>query len=293
MSLLTRFAPSPTGFLHMGHALSALEVWGWARANDATVLLRIEDIDHLRCRSGYEAAIFEDLAWLGLQWPEPVLRQSHHISRYREIMDRLRTAGLIYPCFCTRSEIRNDAVEAGHEGPIYGGRCRRFRENDAEKRIADGEPAAWRLKLDEALASAGDINWTDSTAGPQHWDGQGWGDVVLARKDIGLSYHVAVTADDATQSITDVVRGEDLFQATHIHVVLQRLMGWSTPSYHHHRLLLDDGGTKLSKRTGAERLRDIADQMGGRDAFLDHLRELGVSSSFFDHLGTVSVGPDE
>lgn len=292
MSLITRFAPSPNGWLHIGHALSALHVWSWAHEHNATVLLRIEDIDPLRCRPVYETAILEDLGWLGLEWPEPVWRQSEHLPAYQAVLNHLRDVGLIYPCFCTRPEVRRHALEDGHEGPVYGGTCRALSSTEAQQRLMAGQQAAWRLKLDLALQAAGDITWNDAAHKEQIWDGQGWGDVVLARKDIGVSYHIAVTVDDDAQRITDIIRGTDLFAATHIHVLLQRLMGWHTPRYHHHPLLLDTDGVKLSKSGSAKGLREVANELGGRAFFFDHLRHIGAPSSLFDHVGTVTVSRD-
>lgn len=279
MKRRARFAPSPTGRLHAGHALSALIVWDWAKDEDAEVLLRIEDIDHLRCRPEYDAAILDDLSWLGFLWPEPVLRQSSRIPDYKANLERLKDMGLLYPCFCTRPKVKRNALGDGHEGPVYGGTCRALSPADANARMHSGEDAAWRLKLDEALARAGEIAWPDADAGLQNWNGEGWGDIVIARKDIGVSYHIAVTTDDAAQGVTDVIRGMDLFHATHIHVLLQKLLGWDTPTYRHHRLIMDGDGVKLSKRNGAESLREIAVEMGGREKFLRHLRKLASLSS--------------
>lgn len=293
MPPVTRFAPSPTGWLHPGHALSALEVWRTAREVEAEVRLRIEDIDHTRCRPEYDAAILYDLAWLGLRWSGPVWRQSERLSIYREVLDGLRARGLVYPCFCTRGEIRNAAKETGFEGPLYPGTCRAIRPDEARRRMDLGEAAAWRLNLDAAMDLAGPIAWRDMDAGEQHWDGQGWGDVVLARKDIGTSYHLAVTIDDAAQGITHVVRGQDLFEATHIHVLLQRLLDLSTPVYRHHRLLILADGRKLSKRDGAAGLREIAGAGNGPGVLFDMLRENGFGSTIFDGLGTVTGRSDE
>lgn len=293
MPPLTRFAPSPTGWLHPGHALSALEVWRTAREIDAEVRLRIEDIDHTRCRPEYDAAILNDLAWLGLRWSGPVWRQSERLNTYREVLDGLRARGLVYPCFCTRADIRAAAAETGFEGPVYPGTCRAIHADEAGRRIAGGEAAAWRLKLDAAMDLAGPIAWRDMDAGEQHWDGQGWGDVVLARKDIGTSYHLAVTIDDAAQGITHVIRGQDLFEATHFHVLLQRLLDLPTPLYRHHRLLVLADGRKLSKRDGAAGLREIAGAGHGPGALFDMLRENGFGSTIFDGLGTVTGRSDE
>ncbi|PJK31158.1 tRNA glutamyl-Q(34) synthetase GluQRS [Minwuia thermotolerans] len=259
MTFITRFAPSPTGPLHLGHALSALLCGEAARMAGGRLLLRIEDIDTTRCRPEYEAMIFDDLAWLGLAWEEPVWRQSERMPHYRAALAALERRGLVYPCFCTRADVRELATAEGLEGPIYPGTCRALPREAARARIAAGEPAAWRLDLAAALGAAGPVTWTDARAGAQTWDGRGWGDVVLARKDIGTSYHLAVTVDDAAQGITDVIRGLDLFHATHVHVLLQRLLGLATPHYAHHELLTGEDGVKLSKRHGAESLRSLID----------------------------------
>jgi len=293
MTLITRFAPSPTGFLHLGHALSALEVWRWARENNAEVRLRIEDIDHTRCRPEFDTAIREDLAALGLQWQGPVWRQSERRPHYASAIDQLRRKGLIYPCFCNRKDIARNSTEMGHEGPIYAGTCRPLAPDVADARIAAGEPAAWRLKLDEALEVAGTIAWQDNLAGTVAWDALGWGDVVVARKDIGTSYHLSVVVDDAAQAVTHVIRGKDLFQCTHVHIVLQRLLDLPTPEYNHHGLLMEPDGRKLSKSFKSRALRDFADGPDRQSQILQALQDSGVSSSLFDHVGTVTDGADE
>ncbi len=261
----TRFAPSPTGYLHLGHAFSALTAFEQARAAHGTFLLRIEDTDRARVRPEYEAAIHEDLAWLGIRWETPVLRQSDHLSDYQAALDRLSDMGVTYPCHCTRADIQaalsapQEGVQAG-DGPVYPGTCR-GRPMSGQK---TGD--AVRLDMDRALALLGDparLGFDDS--GPDH---QGWhvlspdwmrqrvGDLVLARKDIGAAaYHLSVVVDDARQGITDVVRGDDLFEATFIHRLLQALLGLPTPAYHHHRLIRDDTGKRLAKRDDARALR--------------------------------------
>ncbi|TNF62582.1 MAG: tRNA glutamyl-Q(34) synthetase GluQRS [Rhodobacteraceae bacterium] len=259
----TRFAPSPTGPLHLGHAYSALVAAG--RADPGGFLLRIEDIDHARCRPEHEAAIFEDLRWLGLDWPEPVLRQSDRLPLYRGAVDRLAAMGLVYPCRCRRGDIR-EALSApqegaepvqGPDGPVYPGTCR-------GRRMAEAGPGdALRLDMKAALEQIGlaSVSFTESGPGlarlPAMTAGQmlaGIGDVVLARRDIGTSYHIAVVVDDAAQHITEVVRGADLFEATFLHVVLQRLLELPTPSYHHHALIRDEAGKRLAKRDDARAL---------------------------------------
>ncbi|WP_417519204.1 tRNA glutamyl-Q(34) synthetase GluQRS [Minwuia sp.] len=293
MSFITRFAPSPTGWLHLGHALSALVVWDVARRAGGRVLLRIEDIDTARCRPEYEQGILDDLRWLGLQAEGPVWRQSQRLHIYRNVLDGLRRRGLVYPCFCTRGDIRRAATGTTFDGLLYPGTCRSLSTAEAAVRLARGEAAAWRLKLDYALEQTGDIVWHDAVSGTQRWDGEGWGDIVLARKDIATSYHLAVTVDDDAQGITDIVRGRDLFEATHIHVVLQRLLGFPTPRYHHHDLLFAGDGEKLSKRKGAASLRESFGAEADRQAIVAELVAAGASSSLFDHLGTVTTHQDD
>jgi len=259
--MITRFAPSPTGLLHLGHAFSALTAWELARAAGGTFLLRIEDIDIPRCRPEFEAAIFEDLRWLGLDWPEPVLRQSDNLPAYGAALERLGALGLTYPCSCTRADIRaalsapQEGV-AGPDGPVYPGTCR-------GRSLASRQPGdAIRLDMARAVAVTGPLRFTETGpahAGPHEISPEAMietvGDVVLARRDIGTSYHLAVVVDDAAQAITDVVRGEDLFTATPIHVLLQTLMGLPLPSYHHHRLIRDAAGKRLAKRDDARAIR--------------------------------------
>ena len=248
----TRFAPSPTGLLHLGHAFSAFTAWEMARAAEGTFLLRIEDLDATRCRPEHEAAILRDLAWLGLRWPEPVVRQSERRPLYDEALARLRAAGLIYPCTCTRREILQ-ALSAPQEGvpvqAVYPGTCR--------GRTDAPENAAWRLDLARALDRAGPLTFTETgeEAG-EHRVAPApllteTGDVVLARKDIGASYHLAVVVDDAAQGITRVIRGMDLFASTGLHRLLHALLGLPVPVWHHHRLIRDETGRRLAKRDDA------------------------------------------
>jgi len=256
--LVTRFAPSPTGRLHLGHACSAVLGWRLARETGGRFLLRIEDIDPGRCRDEFVAGIEEDLRWLELDWDGPVRRQSAHLADYRAALDRLIADGLAYPCFCTRSEIaaeiaRSGAAPHGPEGAPYPGTCRRLDPATRAARLA-GEPHAWRLDMASALARTDRLTWVDATAGAQVADPRPFGDVVLARKDAPTSYHLAVTVDDALQGVTDVVRGVDLFEATHVHRLLQALLGLPTPRYRHHPLLLGPDGKRLAKRDRAETL---------------------------------------
>lgn len=251
---LTRFAPSPTGYLHLGHAFSALTAW----SRPGRCLLRIEDIDSARCRPEFEAAIFEDLHWLGLDWPQPVLRQSQRRDAYADALGRLVAHGVCYPCRCTRAEIRA-ALSAPQEGVLpgpYPGTCRERSMDEA------GRGDAIRLDLARALALTGPIGFAE--AGPLHFGHQtadpahiteGLGDVILARRDIGTSYHLAVVVDDAAQGITEIVRGEDLFDVTPLHRVLQILLDYPAPTYYHHRLIRDRNGRRLAKRDDDRAIR--------------------------------------
>jgi len=258
----TRFAPSPTGLLHLGHAYSALVAAARARSAGGTFLVRIEDIDSARCRTEYETAAFEDLRWLGLDWPEPVMRQSARQGAYAQALDRLAALGVCYPCRCTRGDIRA-ALSAPQEGALpgpYPGLCRHRSMAEA----AEGD--AIRLDLAQALALTGPVFFTET--GPLHPGRQavdpGWlareiGDVVLARRDIGTSYHLAVVVDDAAQGITEVVRGADLFETSGLQRVLQLLLELPEPRYHHHRLIRDTAGKRLAKRDDARAIRRYRD----------------------------------
>jgi glutamyl-Q tRNA(Asp) synthetase len=260
MRVVTRFAPSPTGRLHLGHAFSALLAHDFARSREGAFLLRIEDIDPGRSRTEHVDSIIEDLAWLGLEWDGEILFQSERLPLYAEALDRLRGTGLVYPCFCTRSAIAAEiaasaAAPHGPDGPLYPGTCRTLSTGERERRMAL-EPHAWRLDTAKAAAAAGPLYWhdgdTEVLAEPE-----AHGDVVLARKDAPVSYHLAVTVDDAAQGVTDIVRGRDLYAATDVHRLLQALLGLPTPHYHHHPLLLDPEGRRLAKRHGAPTLREM------------------------------------
>ncbi len=279
-ALVTRFAPSPTGYLHLGHAYSALVGWRAARAAGGRFLLRIEDIDGSRCRPELAEAIPEDLAWLGLDWDGPVRRQSQHFRDYRAALDRLDAQGLLYPCFCTRAAIKAEiagAVAAPHgvDGPLYPGTCRRLSESMRAERMAGGEPFALRLDAAQALARTGPLAWEDEVAGLVAAAPLDHGDVVLARKDTPTSYHLAVTVDDALQGVTLVTRGADLFAATHIHRLLQALLGLPTPRYRHHRLLTDATGRRYAKRDHAPTLRALR-EAGHRPEAVRAMAEAGV-----------------
>jgi len=266
-----RFAPSPNGYLHLGHALSALIDFEMARAAGGRFLLRIEDIDQTRCRPEYEAAIYEDLAWLGIQWQEPVRRQSEHLDDYRAAIGRLSDLGLIYPSFESRSEVARLVAEREAQGgwprdpdgaPIYPGTSKHLAPAERARRVAS-EPYSLRLDMDAAIARAGSLQWQETGSGPEGESGtitaapQAWGDVVLARRETPTSYHLSVVVDDAAQGVSHVVRGQDLFWATSVHRLLQALLGLPMPAYHHHRLLLDEDGRKLSKSTQATALREL------------------------------------
>ena len=272
-----RFAPSPNGYLHLGHALSALINFDMARAASGRFLLRIEDIDRTRCRPQFEQAIYADLEWLGLIWEEPVRRQSAHFDDYRAALARLDAMGLLYPSFESRGEIARMVAERAAQGgwprdpdgaPLYPGNARALpvAERQArmqEVRMQSGASYALRLDMEAALARAGSLSFIETGAGPSGETGrlvvepQVWGDVVLARKEVPTSYHLSVVIDDAAQGVTHVVRGRDLFCATSIHRLLQALLGLSQPIYHHHRLILDEQGRKLSKSTQATSLRAL------------------------------------
>lgn len=259
---VTRFAPSPTGHLHLGHAYAALFAANAARRLGGRFLLRIEDIDPGRCRPEFEAAIYEDLAWLGLAWETPVRRQSDHVADYAAALDRLDGLGLLYPCFCTRRDIRAEVARSAHaphgpEGPIYPGTCRRLAPDERARRRAAGEPFALRLDAGRAMEHCGPLTWRDSDAGTVAVDPDACGDVVLARKDIATSYHLAVTVDDAIQGVTLVTRGTDLFAATHVHRLLQALLGLPVPLWHHHGLLTDAAGQRVAKRDNPLTLRQL------------------------------------
>jgi glutamyl-Q tRNA(Asp) synthetase len=267
-----RFAPSPNGYLHLGHAYSALLNFDMAREIGGRLLLRIEDIDAARCRPEYEAAIYEDLAWLGLSWQQPVRRQSEHFDDYRAAVAKLETAGLVYPSFESRSEIAALVAERERAGPwprdpdgvpLYPGRARKMPAAERERRLRAGEPFALRLAMDAAVARAGVLTWTETGAGPQAQSGvvaavpQMWGDVIIARKEVPTSYHLAVAVDDALQGVTEVARGQDLFFSTSIHRLLQALLGLPGPVYHHHKLIVDAAGHKLAKSNAATSLREL------------------------------------
>ncbi|NJC41356.1 glutamyl-Q tRNA(Asp) synthetase [Brevundimonas alba] len=263
----TRFAPSPTGRLHKGHAFSALTAWRAAQDAGGRFILRIEDIDPTRCRPEFDAAILEDLSWLGLDWEEPVRRQSEHLADYAAVVEALDGRGLLYRCFRTRKEILDAIGDAPH-GPADAARPGPHPADEEARLLAEGRPFAWRMSLDRARETLGETAWNalafrEEGRGPNGETGlvqarpETAGDVVLARKDAGTAYHVAVTHDDALQGVTHVVRGEDLFEATHIQVLIQTLMGWPTPVYRHHRLLTGPDGRRFAKRDNSVTLAQL------------------------------------
>jgi glutamyl-Q tRNA(Asp) synthetase len=267
-----RFAPSPNGYLHLGHAYSALLNAELARQAGGRLLLRIEDIDPARCRPEFEAAIHEDLGWLGITWQLPVRRQSEHLADYRAALDRLTELGLVYPSFESRAEIARLVVQREETGawprdpdgaPLYPGTAKVLSSNERARLIEDGAPYALRLDMAAAIAQAGNLAWDEQGEGLAGERGrlaakpQAWGDVILARKETPTSYHLSVVIDDALQGVSEVVRGRDLFHATSVHVLLQRLLGLPQPVYRHHRLVMDDAGHKLSKSTQATGLREL------------------------------------
>jgi glutamyl-Q tRNA(Asp) synthetase len=272
LSHVFRFAPSPNGYLHLGHAYSALINHQMAQTLGGTLLLRMEDIDIGRCRPEFEQAIYEDLRWLGLAWQEPVRRQSEHFDAYAAALARLTKDGLVYPCFCSRSEVGSvltdqpDWPRDPDGSPLYPGTCKHLSHAERAARLASGQPAALRLDMEAALTRVAGrlgrpLGWREYGGGLQGREVTAepalWGDAVLSRKDIPASYHIAVVVDDALQGVTDVVRGEDLFQATGLHRLLQVLLDLPAPCYHHHELLRDAAGRKLSKSLRAKSLRTL------------------------------------
>jgi len=267
-----RFAPSPNGYLHLGHAYSALLNFDSARASGGRLLLRIEDIDTARCRPEFEAAVYQDLAWLGIAWEKPVRRQSEHLSDYRAAIEKLSAQGLIYPSFESRAEIARLVAEREAEGPwprdpdggpLYPGLAKTLSLDQRARLLESGVPYALRLDMAAACARSGDLGWIEHGEGPDGETGavaarpEAWGDVILARKETPTSYHLSVVIDDALQGVTDVVRGRDLFWSTSVHRLLQQLLGIPHPAYRHHRLVSDRAGQKLAKSTQATGLREL------------------------------------
>jgi glutamyl-Q tRNA(Asp) synthetase len=270
-----RFAPSPNGYLHLGHAYSALLNYDLARRAGGRLLLRIEDIDTARCKPEFEAAIVEDLTWLGMEWETPVRRQSEHLGLYRDAVEKLAVQGLVYPSFESRAEIARLVAQREANGPwprdpdgvpLYPGTAKLLSPGERARLVESGAPYALRLDMEAARSRAGDLTWVEQGEGPDGETGvvaaepQAWGDVILARKETPTSYHLSVVLDDALQGVTDVVRGQDLFWATSVHRLLQKLLELREPAYRHHRLVLDAAGCKLSKSTNATGLRELRTQ---------------------------------
>jgi glutamyl-Q tRNA(Asp) synthetase len=270
-----RFAPSPNGYLHLGHAYSALLNFDLACDSAGRLLLRIEDIDSSRCRAEFEEAIYQDLRWLGVNWESPVRRQSEHLQDYRQALEKLTALGLVYPAFESRAEIARLVAEQERQAPwprdpdgvpLYPGTARSFSPDERARLLQSGAPYVLRLDMAAACRRVGELSWRERGEGPAGETGiiaaqpAAWGDVIIARKETPTSYHLAVAVDDALQGVTDVVRGQDLFWSTSIHRLLQQLLGLPQPAYRHHRLILDEAGQKLSKSTQATGLRELRAQ---------------------------------
>ena len=267
MSLVTRFAPSPTGYLHVGHAYSASLAYQKAKEAGGRFILRLEDIDQTRCHSKFEEAIFEDLTWIGLKWETPVRKQSDHFDDYTAVLDRLFDQDLVYPCFCTRKEIaaeinRSQTAPHGPEGPLYPGTCKHLSTAERDKKFASNAPYALRLDMAAALkmVDVSALFFEEVGKGFMRCDPTKFGDAVLARKDTPTSYHLAVTLDDALQGVGLVVRGQDLFDAAHLHRLLQHILHLPTPRYLHHGLVSDMKGRRLAKRDNSVTLREMRAQ---------------------------------
>ena len=272
MTPVFRFAPSPNGYLHLGHAYSALLNFDAARQSGGRFLLRIEDIDPTRCKPEFETAILGDLDWLGIAWEQPVRRQSRHLADYRAAIEKLSARGLLYPSFESRAEIAKLVEQHEANGrwprdpdgaPLYPGTAKLLSGEQRARLLQSGAPFALRLDMAAARATVGDLNWIERGEGPEGETGavaarpEAWGDVILARRDTPTSYHLSVVIDDALQGVTGVVRGRDLFWSTSVHRLLQALLGLPQPTYRHHRLVLDDAGQKLAKSTGSTGLREL------------------------------------
>jgi len=274
--MVTRFAPSPTGRLHIGHGYSALQAYDLARESDGRFLLRIEDTDVTRCRPEFADGICEDLHWLGLTW-DAVMIQSERFAAYESALGQLEGLGLAYPCFCTRGDIARELAASLHaphgaDGPLYPGTCRGLSADERAARIARGEPHSWRLDMDAALARTGPLSWHDEAAGDVPVDPAALGDLILKGRDRPASYHLAVVVDDAAQGVTHVVRGLDVFASTHAHRTLQALLGLPTPRYRHHALVVDAQGKRLAKRSAGLSLAELREQGVEGSALADDLR---------------------
>jgi glutamyl-Q tRNA(Asp) synthetase len=289
MASVFRFAPSPNGYLHLGHAYSALLNFDCARKTGGRFLLRIEDIDPVRCKPEFEAAIYQDLGWLGIRWEEPVRRQSGQLADYRAALDKLAAQGLVYPSFESRAEIAKLVTQREANAPwprdpdgapLYPGVAKLLSSDERARLLGSDVPYALRLDMAAACARAGELDWVEHGEGPDGETGlvaarpQAWGDVILARKETPTSYHLSVVIDDALQGVTEVVRGRDLFWSTSVHRLLQRLLGLPQPAYRHHRLILDGVGQKLAKSTQATGLRELR---GGGATPADIRRLVGLA----------------
>jgi glutamyl-Q tRNA(Asp) synthetase len=262
--MVTRFAPSPTGRLHIGHGWSALLAHDLARAQGGRFLLRIEDTDITRCRPEFTDGIYEDLRWLGIGW-DGVVIQSGRFAAYDAALEQLKATGMVYPCFCSRGDIARELAASLHaphgaDGPLYPGTCRGLSGKQRAARIARGDPHSWRLDMGAAMDTAGPLSWHDATAGEVSVDAMALGDLIIKGRDRPASYHLAVVVDDAAQGVTDVVRGRDVFASTHAHRMLQALLGVPTPRYHHHALIVDADGKRLAKRTEGLALVELREQ---------------------------------
>lgn len=260
--IITRFAPSPTGYLHLGHLYAALFARDLAAKHGGRFLLRYEDIDVTRVRDIYYTQIEDDLHWAGLEWEQPTLRQTSRLKLYQDAMEKLKSLGVVYPCFCTRKDIQRELdnltrAPHGPDGPLYPGTCKQLTQGEIAANISEGIEPSWRLDSEEAQKITGALSFTDSRLGKKRVNHTLLGDVVLSRKDIGTSYHIAVVVDDAFQNITDVTRGKDLLESTHIHRILQSLLELPQPRYHHHDLVCDSQGKRLAKRDNALAIKQL------------------------------------
>lgn len=262
MTVISRFAPSPTGYLHLGHAYSAMFAYEQAQQVNGKFLLRIEDIDQGRSRPEFEQQIFDDLGWLGLKWSTPVRRQSEHFKDYKAALDTLMSMKLVYPCFCTRKDIQTEIHTAGGaphgpDGSIYPGTCRNLSNDVRSRMIGEGQEHAYRLDVEKSTISVGSLAWQDVVDGEMNAHPERFGDIVIARKETPTSYHLAVAVDDHLQGVTLVTRGRDLFEATDIHRLLQKLLNLNVPRYHHHSMVLSEDGKRLAKRNDSVSIKKL------------------------------------
>lgn len=276
--MITRFAPSPTGHLHLGHLYAALFARDLAAKHGGRFLLRYEDIDVTRVRETYFTQTEDDLHWAGLVWEPSTLRQTSRMRFYQDAMEKLKTLGVVYPCFCSRKDIQRELdnltrAPHGPDGPHYPGTCKHLTPDQVAANIATGSEPSWRLDSDKAQALTGELSFSDSRLGKISVIHGLLGDVVLARKDIGTSYHIAVVVDDAFQNISDVTRGKDLLESTHIHRILQSLLDLPQPCYHHHDLVCDSQGKRLAKRDNALSIKQLRADGWTRTMLQQHISE--------------------